>query len=82
MTFDNMIDLLRAELANVVDDLPGEVPVDAALRDDLGIDSLDVLEFVSRVEYRCGVTVPDEDWPRLGTLREIAGYVLEIAAAR
>ena len=43
---------------------------------DLGLDSLDVVEFVARVEEVYRVSVPDEDWQQLSTLDRIAEYVL------
>ena len=35
--------------------------------------------FAARVEYRFGLSVPDAQWPGLGTLAEVAAYVVERA---
>jgi acyl carrier protein len=50
---------------------------DASLRSDLQVDSLALLELVARLEYRFNTSVPDEDWPRLGSIGEIADYLLD-----
>lgn len=40
---------------------PDAVTADSALMDDLGMDSLDVVEFIMAVEEEFGVEIPDED---------------------
>ena len=43
--------------------------------------SLAVLELVARLEYRFGVAVPDEAWPRLTSIGAVADYLVEVRAA-
>lgn len=74
---DALLAILHEELAATGTDVTGEIPTDRHLTQDLGIDSLDVVEFVARVELRLRFTVPDEDWQRLATLDAIADYALE-----
>jgi acyl carrier protein len=69
------LDLLRAELRKVKDTLPADVDSAALLMTDLGLDSLDVVEFVARVEEVYRISVPDDDWQQLSTLDRIAEYV-------
>ena len=71
----DVLDRLRIELASVRPDLAATAPPDATLKHDLEIDSLDVLEFVARVEAAFGVVVPDEDWQQVATLGSLAAYV-------
>jgi acyl carrier protein len=75
-TTTEVLDVLRAELRKVKETLPPDVAGDALLMTDLGLDSLDVVEFVARVEEHYRVIVPDEDWQQLSTLERIAAYVL------
>jgi acyl carrier protein len=75
-TATDVLEVLRIELRKVKDTLPTDVAGDALLMTDLGLDSLDVVEFVARVEEHYRVTVPDEDWQQLSTLDRIAEYVL------
>ena len=76
MIATDVLDVLRTELRKVKDTLPTDVAGDALLMTDLGLDSLDVVEFVARVEEHYRVTVPDEDWQQLSTLDRIAEYVI------
>lgn len=44
-------------------------------REDMGIDSLDMAEFVARVEQQFRVEIPDEDWPQIASLEKMAHYI-------
>ena len=72
---DDVIDVLRVEIRKVKDTLPLAAATDALLMTDLGLDSLDVVEFVARVEEVYRVSVSDDDWQELTTLQQIADYV-------
>ena len=76
-THDEMLDLLRAELHQVNAEIPRDLPTDRELIAELGLDSLDVVEFVARLEYRFRFVVPDDEWQQLATLDAIAAYALE-----
>lgn len=67
---------LREELALVAPELGADPPAGADLKLDLAVDSLSVLELVARIEYRYALSVPDDDWPLLGSLDAIASYVV------
>jgi acyl carrier protein len=77
MNRQELISLVREELAVAAPDVPPDVMEDASLRSDLQVDSLALLELVARLEYRFNTSVPDEDWPRLGSIGEIADYLLD-----
>ena len=74
---DAVMAVLRRELQAASPGVPGDVPVDAELMHDLGLDSLDVVEFVARVEEAYRFTVPDGQWEQLSSLDRIARYVLD-----
>ena len=67
--------VLMEELRAVNDEVPEDVPFDQKLIAEIGIDSLDTIEFVARLEYRFQFVVPDEDWEQLTTLDEVLDYV-------
>lgn len=48
---------------------------DASILDDLGADSLDVVEMLMAIEENFNVTVPDEDIPNLKTVKDIISYI-------
>ncbi len=47
----------------------------ADLSDDLGADSLDLVELMIAIEGLFEIHIPDEDFAELQTLSEVAGYV-------
>lgn len=48
---------------------------DTDIIEDLGADSLDIVEMLMAIEENFGVTVPDEDIAELKTVRDIVDYV-------
>ncbi len=51
------------------------IPPDADLRAELDLDSMDFLGFVVGLDDKVGVAVPEEDYPKLTTIRGAVGYV-------
>ena len=51
------------------------VSEDTNLVDDLGADSLDVVELIMSVEDEFGISVPDEDAAGLTTVGKIVDYI-------
>ncbi len=64
-----LADELRLPLEKITDD--------AAIIEDLGADSLDVVEMLMSLEETFCITVPDEDVIRLKTVRNVAEYIEE-----
>ena len=48
---------------------------DANILDDLGADSLEVVEMLMTLESEFGIIVPDEDMMELKTVRSVAEYI-------
>ncbi|MEV5806676.1 acyl carrier protein [Streptomyces parvulus] len=77
-----LLDELRELLAATVEDLSvEEVVPDSSLKDDLGVDSLAMLELISAIEDRWQIEVSQEQAERLTTVRQIAAHLAERAAA-
>ncbi len=53
----------------------GNLVPEANLLDDLGADSLDVVELIMALEEEFGVEVPDEDVERIRTISDIVDYM-------
>ena len=53
----------------------GSLVPEANLLDDLGADSLDVVELVMALEEEFGIEVPDEDVENIRTIGDIVRYV-------
>jgi hypothetical protein len=78
----SVLAVARLELLVAAPEVPVDVPADAHLLREVGIDAPTFEAFAARVEYRFGLTVPDAQWPGLGTLAEVASYVVERARRR
>ncbi len=67
-----MLEKIQAMLAEALN-LPAEkVTADAKIVEDLGADSLDVVELLSRLEDEYGVVIPDDEVENLVTVGDVA----------
>lgn len=57
-----------------------EVTNEASFIDDLGADSLDIVELVMAFEEKFGIEIPDEDVEKLRTVGDAIKYVQEKGA--
>jgi acyl carrier protein len=48
-----------------------------SIRDQLDIDSVDYLNFMIRLHEMFQVEIPETDYPQLGTIDQIVGYLSE-----
>jgi acyl carrier protein len=51
------------------------VSVDASFIDDLGADSLEIVDLIMAFEGEFGITIPDEDAENLSTVRDAVEYL-------
>jgi acyl carrier protein len=56
---------------------PAEIQPDVEFRDQLDIDSMDLLNFVVAVDQELGVEIPEREYRRLGTVDALTAYVAE-----
>ena len=54
-----------------------EVSADASFTDDLGADSLDIVELVMAFEEEFGIEIPDEDAENIVTVQNAVDYIEE-----
>ncbi|GAW28406.1 acyl carrier protein [Carboxydocella sp. JDF658] len=54
-----------------------EVTMEAAFIDDLGADSLDIVELVMAFEEEFGLEIPDEDAEKIRTVGDAVNYINE-----
>jgi acyl carrier protein len=52
-----------------------EVTSTASLIDDLGADSLDVVELVMKMEEEFGIEIPDEEAEKIKTVNDVVQYI-------
>lgn len=73
-------DDLRATIVRVLGDVAPEADLaalrpDVAFREQLDLDSMDVLNFVVGLHGALGVEIPESDYPRLATLDACVAYL-------
>lgn len=70
-----MLEKIQAMLAEALN-LPVEkVTPDAKIVDDLGADSLDVVELLSQLEEEYGIIIPDDQAESLATVADVANVI-------
>lgn len=69
--FDKVKDVIVDQLGVEADD----VIEDATFVDDLGADSLDIVELVMALEETFGVSIPDEDAEGIKTVGDAVSYI-------
>lgn len=67
-----MLEKIQAMLAEELNLPVSKVTADAKIVEDLGADSLDVVELLSRLEDEFSITIPDEDVENLLTVGDVA----------
>jgi acyl carrier protein len=60
-----------------LDALRSQARPDSRLTEDLGLDSLDLLEFYLRLGDRFGITVSEDDYPILTSIDAIVAFLQE-----
>ncbi|MBR1423751.1 MAG: acyl carrier protein [Ruminococcus sp.] len=71
MVFDKVSEIIVDQLECEKDD----VTMEASITDDLGADSLDVVDLVMSIEESFDVEIPDEDVEGIKTVGDIVKYI-------
>lgn len=83
-TLTTLADAQRAVLEAVLDiapDLEGtDIPPEADLREDLDLDSMDLVNLTAALSERLGADIPERDYGRMDTIEACAAYLHERAA--
>ena len=53
------------------------VRMESSFLDDLGADSLDIVEFIMALEEEFGIEIPDEDVEKIVTVKDVVEYISE-----
>ncbi len=70
---DRIVKVVSEELAISED----EITEDASFIDDLGADSLDVVELIMALEEEFDIEIPDEDAEEIATVSDAVEYIEE-----
>ena len=71
MVFEKIRDLLAEQLDADVD----SITLDTDIQDDLGADSLDVVEMLMSIEDEFEIEIPDEKIETLKTVGQVVAYI-------
>ena len=71
MVFEKVREILCEQLE--ID--PDEITLDTNIIDDLGADSLDLVDFVMSLESEFDKEIPDEDVEKIKTIGDIVSYI-------
>ena len=71
MIIDKVKEIIADQLSVKVDD----IKEDTNIAEELGADSLDLVEILMSLEDEFGVSIPDEAIPEIKTIKEIVDFV-------
>ena len=70
-TFDKVRDIVVDQLGVEAD----EVNIDSTFIDDLGADSLDIVELIMAFEEEFGIEIPDEAAEKIKTVQDVVSHI-------
>ena len=70
-----VFDKIKSIIVDQLDADENEVTMEANIQDDLGADSLDVVDLVMSIEENFDIEIPDEDVENIQTVGDIVKYI-------
>jgi len=77
MDRDEIFDKVKAVIVEQLNVEEDDINEDAAFVDDLGADSLDIVELVMALEEEFGVSIPDENAEKIKTVGDAVDFIVE-----
>ena len=71
MIFDKIKDIISDQLGIDVE----EISMESSFVDDLGADSLDIVELIMALESEFDMEIPDEEAEKIATVADVVGYI-------
>jgi acyl carrier protein len=76
VTNDEIRDVIFESLSEIAPEAdPTTIDPEESLRDELDIDSMDFLNFVTALHERLGVSVPETDYPKVDSISGAVSYL-------
>lgn len=72
-----VLDQIKKILVETMDIEEEKITLDAKLKDDLNLDSLDSVELIMSAEEEFGIEIPDKDVMNFKTVNDIVNYIEE-----
>ena len=70
-----MFEAIREALAKQLRIAPAKITLSSRIKDDLGADSLDILQLLMTVEEDFGIGIPDEKLATFSTVGDVVAYL-------
>ena len=70
-----VLDQIKEILKDTMDIDESKITLDAKLKEDLELDSLDSVELIMSAEEEFGIEIPDEDVMNFKTVNDIVNYI-------
>lgn len=71
MIFEKIKNIISEQLGIDAD----EISIDSSFVDDLGADSLDIVELIMALETEFDLEIPDEDAEKISTVNDVVEYI-------
>ena len=71
MTIDKVKEIIANQLSTKVEELKD----DTNIAEELGADSLDLVEILMSLEDEFGISIPDEAIPQIKTIKDIVDFI-------
>jgi acyl carrier protein len=83
MNEDQARELVLEALRDVAPEIDSAtIDPDVPFQEQLDLDSMDFLNYVSGVEEAAGIRIPEPDYPKVSSLAGCVAFVLAVVAAR
>ena len=69
------LEIVREIIANQLSVKPEDVKDDSNIAEDLGADSLDLVEILMALEDEFGISIPDEAIPQIKTIKDVVNFI-------
>lgn len=70
-----VLEKVKAILVEELDVEEENINLESKIKDDLGADSLDLFELISKIEDELDVTIEEDDYSKLVTVGNIVDYI-------
>lgn len=72
-----ILEKVKEVLVEELDVEEENIQLESKIKDDLGADSLDLFELISKIEDELEVTIEEDDYSKLVTVNDIVNYIEE-----
>ncbi|MBR3325022.1 MAG: acyl carrier protein [Clostridia bacterium] len=77
MSSEEIFDKVKNIIVEQLGVAEGEIELDSSFIDDLGADSLDIVELIMALEEEFDIEIPDEDAEKVVTVQDVVDYLKE-----